>query len=214
MLEVFGIIAALAATPSPAPGAEPCTHGPVPKSIVSIRERQGTVAVRPYAVVEFTVAADGTVSSSKVLESSGNTGDDSDALAAAKQWVFMPAKASCAPTAGTATFTLPMSESKDSTLAPLAIVDPCNHESLLVSGVAPFYPYEAKDKNHYTSLISIGVDGVGRLVDIGLQTSSGNPNVDRAAWHAASRSSYTPKVADCKPEDGTYTFKATFDPSK
>ena len=212
MLEVFGIIAALAATPSAAPGAEPCTHGPVPKSIVSIVERKGASPVRPYAVVTFSVAPDGTVVSSSLLETSGNPGDDTDALEASKHWEFLPAKNGCKPVSGTATFTLPMDEGSAAAIAPLTIADPCNHESLLVSGVAPYYPYEAKDKNHYTSFISVGVDGVGRLVDIGLQTSSGNPNVDRAAWHAASRSAYTGKVSACQASDGTYTFKANFDP--
>ena len=83
----------------------------------------------------------------------------------------------------------------------------------MTKGVVPEYPSEAlsyRRPSRVIVLVNIGVDGKPKKVSV--TESSGNPYIDRSALTAARLSEYAPKIEKCVPVEGTYIYRANFDP--
>ncbi|MDP9018778.1 MAG: TonB family protein [Candidatus Eremiobacteraeota bacterium] len=84
-----------------------------------------------------------------------------------------------------------------------------------VNLVSPEYPESAKEANIGPAvvIVKITLSASASVLDASVISSSGNSALDRAAISAAKQSSYSPKVVDCAPVTGDYSFRANFDPS-
>ena len=89
-------------------------------------------------------------------------------------------------------------------------------EATLVNGVSPEYPDSARAQNlgPVTVVVKITLSATAALQDASVISSSGNSAIDRAALTAARQSSYSAKIVDCVPAQGSYSFRANFDPSQ
>lgn len=204
MFESFALALGLAATPKPAS----CTHPPVPKTMISAPLTSERLQ-RPYASVDFTVDAAGAVESVVLDEGTGDKRRDAEALAAAKRWTFLPALDGCRPMKATVTYTVGFGYGTK------AFADPCNHITEMLRGVTPEYP-ESAVRAHLGAVsvsVKIEFDEAARLVGIGLLSSSGYTDIDRATQAAALLSTYSGAVRNCSPVPGAYSFRANFDPS-
>ncbi|MBV8727567.1 MAG: TonB family protein [Candidatus Eremiobacteraeota bacterium] len=96
-----------------------------------------------------------------------------------------------------------------------ACADPYR-EATMTNGVAPEYPEAAKEQGlgAVTVLVKITLSPGASVESASVLQSSGNMSIDQAAMVAARQSSYAPKLVDCKPVEGTYSFRASFDPSQ
>lgn len=75
--------------------------------------------------------------------------------------------------------------------------------------VAPQYPYRQAMPDGMT-LIEVTVMPNGSLGDVSVYKSSGDVAYDIAAMESAERSTYSPKIAYCRPGIGEYLFRARF----
>lgn len=85
----------------------------------------------------------------------------------------------------------------------------------MVNGVTPEYPEAAREANlgPVTVIVRITLSASASVLAADVLQSSGNSSIDRAALSAARQSSYSPKIENCSPVEGTYSFRANFDPS-
>jgi len=96
-----------------------------------------------------------------------------------------------------------------------ACADPFR-EATMTNGVAPEYPESAKEQGlgAVTVLVKITLSPGASVESASVLSSSGNMAIDQAAMIAARQSSYAPKLSNCQPVEGTYSFRASFDPSQ
>ena len=89
-------------------------------------------------------------------------------------------------------------------------------DASMTNGVAPEYPEVAKEQNlgPVVVLVKITLSASASVQDASILQSSGNSAIDRAAIVAARQSSYAPAIENCQPVAGTYSFRASFDPSQ
>ncbi|MDQ6929815.1 MAG: TonB family protein [Candidatus Eremiobacteraeota bacterium] len=89
-------------------------------------------------------------------------------------------------------------------------------DATMVNGVSPEYPESAREANlgPVTVVVKIVLSASAGVLDASVIQSSNNSAVDRAAISAAKQSSYSPKVENCAPVQGSYSFRANFDPSQ
>ena len=83
-------------------------------------------------------------------------------------------------------------------------------DASVVKQVSPDYPFTSQ-MNRTTSTILVTILPNGVAVDATVFKSSGLEAFDIAAISAAMRSTYTPKIAFCKPTIGRYLWKVMFD---
>lgn len=89
-------------------------------------------------------------------------------------------------------------------------------EATMTNGVSPEYPESAKEQGlgPVTVIVKITLSPAASVEGSSVLQSSGNMAIDQAALLAARQSSYAPKLTDCKPVEGTYSFRANFDPGQ
>ena len=88
-------------------------------------------------------------------------------------------------------------------------------DATMTSQVAPEYPESAKEANlgPVVVIVKLTLSPSASVLSTSIISSSGNSAIDQAALLAARQSSYSPKIEDCKPVEGSYSFRASFDPS-
>lgn len=64
----------------------------------------------------------------------------------------------------------------------------------------------------FTSQIEVQIGDSDNLLDAWVYKTSGNPDIDRSALAAARASSYNSAVSYCQKADGSYLFRADFEP--
>ncbi len=96
-----------------------------------------------------------------------------------------------------------------------ACADPYR-EATMTNGVSPEYPESAKEQGlgPVTVIVKITLSPAASVESASVLQSSGNMAVDQAAIIAARQSSYAPKLMNCQPAEGTYSFRANFDPAQ
>lgn len=102
-----------------------------------------------------------------------------------------------------------------STSSPSPACSNPNTNAIAVKPVPPDYPDSAVRLGlgpvTTLALVTVGIDG--KPTDIRIYKSSGNADVDAATITAAQKSTYRPRVIDCKPvAGGHYLFRADFNP--
>jgi TonB family protein len=66
---------------------------------------------------------------------------------------------------------------------------------------------------HLATEMLVTVAANGSVKSVSVTKSSGYLDFDMAAVRAAKASTFAPKVVDCKPQDGTATFRASLAPN-
>jgi len=99
---------------------------------------------------------------------------------------------------------------------PMGTPDACNRPVTVLIFMTPAYPDAARDLHlgERTVLIDVRVDANGKVVGEQIRQSADNAALDQASIAAADQTTYSPKVVGCKPVEGHYLFKVTFDPAQ
>jgi periplasmic protein TonB len=90
-----------------------------------------------------------------------------------------------------------------------------NEDAYVINAMSPMYPDSARDfgLGKVTVLVQVTLDAQGRLLDTKISQSSNNAAIDRSALRAARQTTYAPRIANCVPVEGTYIFRADFEPN-
>lgn len=90
----------------------------------------------------------------------------------------------------------------------------CFRDVTVQNGVTPAYPASAAAAGIGETQVTVRVDVAsdGSVRSSRINKSSGNRALDDAALAAAAKSTYLPKIVNCKTVDGTYDYIVTFDP--
>jgi beta-lactamase regulating signal transducer with metallopeptidase domain len=99
---------------------------------------------------------------------------------------------------------------RDSTVA-AACKNP-NAEPQALNAVAPDLPKSEWPTRKVETVVVVKVAADGKPGAVRVYQSSGNAKIDQAVVTAAQHSTYTPRLVNCVPTDGTYLFKAEFAP--
>jgi TonB family protein len=96
--------------------------------------------------------------------------------------------------------------------APSPTASPCQAETGLVKAEYPrgFDPPEEARPLSATVFVVVGSDG--KVVAAKILKPSGDFSFDAASIRAAKSSTYTPKLVDCKPIEGTFLFRTSLTP--
>lgn len=78
-----------------------------------------------------------------------------------------------------------------------------------IDTVSPGTP-EGVDAVHAVAQIEVQLDAAGNVLNAGVYSSTGYPQLDRAALEAARESRYAPEQRDCKNVAGSYLFTVDF----
>ncbi len=89
-----------------------------------------------------------------------------------------------------------------------------NKEATTSNQVPPDYPEAARGQGPATVLVQVTIGPNGNLLIAKVLKSSNNEFLDKAALSAARKSSYTPRIVNCKRVTGTYIFNSQFDPNQ
>lgn len=97
---------------------------------------------------------------------------------------------------------------------PSASCDRPYQSATVVKPVTPEYLASARglDLRPVTVVMEVTVDASGKATRAVIRRSSGNADIDDSALRAARASTYASKVFDCVPVEGTYIFRAQFNP--
>jgi TonB family protein len=95
------------------------------------------------------------------------------------------------------------------TVAAAACTHP-NADALVTSPVQPAFPHGLTVQGTAVARVTIAANG--SVAQVRISQSSGNAQLDRAVLDAARSSTYSPKLVNCKPVEGTYLFRAEFAP--
>ncbi|MBV8529968.1 MAG: TonB family protein [Candidatus Eremiobacteraeota bacterium] len=85
-----------------------------------------------------------------------------------------------------------------------------NAEATVVNAVAPTMPHGTSGHGTVNVAVTIGADG--HVLRATVAHSSGNASIDQAVVEAARRSTYSPKVVNCTPVQGSYLFHVEYQP--
>ena len=66
------------------------------------------------------------------------------------------------------------------------------------------------DWDHATEFKPVTIGPTGNLINATVTQSANNTAIDQAALRAARESQYAPKIVNCQPTTGTYSFRADF----
>jgi TonB family protein len=159
------------------------------------------------ATVAVTLDDAGKVTAVSIYKSSGNGVMDAAALEAARRSTFAPGAENCTPVGGTFAADFLFG-------APEPAKPPCFRDVTVQNGVTPAYPASAAAAGIGETQVTVRVDVAsdGSVRSSRIYKSSGNRALDDAALAAAAKSTYLPKIVNCKTVDGTYDYIVTFDP--
>lgn len=96
-----------------------------------------------------------------------------------------------------------------STFVAAACADP-NVDASVTNPAMPKIPHGLKA--HGTTDVAVTIGPNGHVLRTSVLHSSGNATIDNAVVEAAAKSTYTPKVVNCAPVQGSYIFQAKVAP--
>lgn len=82
----------------------------------------------------------------------------------------------------------------------------------VVNAAAPVLAKSQWPKQKISAQVAVTIAPSGKVAGAKIARSSGDPAVDNAVLTAAEKSTYSPKVVNCQPVEGTYVFRADFGP--
>jgi TonB family protein len=91
----------------------------------------------------------------------------------------------------------------------------CDQDAHVVKAAIPSIEGLSQETlmQHLTTEMQVAVAADGSVKSVSVSKSSGYLDFDMAAVRAAKRTTYAPKLADCRPVDGIATFKASLAPN-
>lgn len=87
-----------------------------------------------------------------------------------------------------------------------------NTEPQALNPAMPDLPKSEVPPRKVSAVVTVTVAADGKPSSVLIYHSTGYPNVDRAVAAAAMHSTYSPKLVNCVPTEGTYLFRADFAP--
>jgi TonB family protein len=93
--------------------------------------------------------------------------------------------------------------------SPSSSYSECSHEAEVVKPVEPDPTNVAIGSPDLFAIVAVAVAPNGSVEKAKIYRSSGDLWFDEASVHAARRSTYKPKVVDCKPVEGIVYFKTS-----
>lgn len=105
----------------------------------------------------------------------------------------------------------PVQNSPSAAVAAAACANP-NIEPSVVVPVPPDLGKSKVPKQNYSAVVAVTIAPNGKVAGAKVYKSSGNATVDSAVVAAAEKSTYSPKLVNCAPAQGTYLFRADFEP--
>jgi TonB family protein len=85
-----------------------------------------------------------------------------------------------------------------------------NVEATVTNPVAPVMPHGLQF--YGKTVVAVTIDPNGHAIDAKFLHASGYPAMDRAVVEAALKSTYSPKIVNCVPVQGSYLFRADYAP--
>lgn len=164
-----------------------------------------------HGTVQVSVAPDGSVASVKVVQSTGSAELDNAIVDAAEKSTYQPKVDNCNPVPGSVLFAADFSGSPK----PAASAAPgtsCNHEGRVSNWAHAVYPATLRLTQDTSAIVHVTIGTNGELVTEKIAQSSGNDVLDQSALDAAKRSTYEPKVSDCKAVVADYFVRFDFQP--
>ena len=173
-----------------------------PKDIRPSKDGQTLIAS-----VRVVVAADGSVTAAQIDDTTGVPELDSAAVDAVKQWKFTPVGSECA-SANTTIVQLGFPQIP----VPTGYAS-CSHAAFVLKAAIPNTDAEAfNGKGDPEALVDVALDANGDVQKARIERSSFNSAIDKAALDAATRSHYAPKMVNCTPVPGDFTFSLMANP--
>jgi TonB family protein len=87
-----------------------------------------------------------------------------------------------------------------------------NADPVPIDPAEPDLPKSQFPAHKVSAVVVVTIAPSGKAIAAHVYRSSGDANVDRAVLAAAEKSTYSPKLVNCVPVQGTYLFKAEFAP--
>lgn len=97
----------------------------------------------------------------------------------------------------------------------MLIASPCtkaNADPEIVTPVPPSLPKAQWPKQKVSAEVAVTIAPSGKVAGAKVYKSSGDTAVDKAVVTAAEQSTYSPKLVNCQPVQGTYLFRADMAP--
>jgi TonB family protein len=85
-----------------------------------------------------------------------------------------------------------------------------NRDAVVASAVKPVLPSSVHPTDVESAYVAVTIGPNGHLLNEHIASSSNNPAVDRAVLDALRKSTFSPKVTNCRPTTGTYLYYFMF----
>jgi hypothetical protein len=96
--------------------------------------------------------------------------------------------------------------------APSPTASPCQADTGLVKAEYPRGFASPEEVRPLSATVFVVVGSDGKVVAAKILKTSGDGSFDAASIRAAKSSTYTPKLVDCKPVEGTFLFRTSLTP--
>ena len=87
-------------------------------------------------------------------------------------------------------------------------------DATVVRPAVPIYPNDAHERRVAMVYLVVVISPDAKIESVRIAQSSGDAALDAAAMRAARESVFTPKIANCRPIESQYVFRARLDPEK
>jgi len=208
MFAFAALVVALQTTPAPKPTYDPCdrdaalVHSERPHLPAA---KYKTLGNGRTALVSVTIDETGRVLAATIAQTTGDPELDAAAVESAKASTFSAGRQNCKAIGGTFGITIDFQPNDYD----------CNHDAYVVKQAAPPDPapgafWDMARGAGKTAIVSVTIGADGALQRAVILVSAGSLAFDKAAIQAAVMSKYSPRVTNCRPVVGTYSFKVTF----
>jgi len=179
-------------------------------------EYAGEITAPTAVYVQVIVDADGSVQGARIYKSDGNAKLEQAAIEAARSSTFSPKIIDCNPARSSylfrANFSPPAASASVMPSSAAACPQP-NQEAQVAAVPSPAPSHDQSVlKAHVEAVIEVVVGADGVLQKEMIYKSSGFAGIDRAAYDAARRAHFTPKLVNCVPTQTDYKMRFGFDP--
>jgi TonB family protein len=95
---------------------------------------------------------------------------------------------------------------------PSPTASPCHADTGLVKAEYPT-GFASPEARRLSATVFVVVGSDGKVVTAKILKTSGDASFNAASIRAAKSSTYTPKLVDCKPTEGTFLFRTSLTPN-
>ena len=198
------------ATPTPMPCSDPFVPATVVQAVQPVTPSGQTLSKAVTIIVRAEIRKNGSVGRTRVVQSSGNAAFDKAAVVAIRASTYKPATHYCNPVDAAFGFKIVFDPRAPAgpTPRPLGASTACPvpfKEVTIVNNVSP--DVDPENIGNGLVVLDITVDADGDFVKSTVVQSSGSVVLDQEAYNGAKRSSWSPKLVNCKPVEGHFTYR-------